>query len=108
MRRTDLGSMPWLTAHSMYFLVLGEMGLPGASLEYYKINYQYQRYFPLSRYNTLMLNAAKLREIGFLIQKSGKKAGCFISDPLPPVNASLVFGGCNDALAACMAWEAAG
>lgn len=34
----------------------GEMGLPGASLEYYKINYQYQRYFPLSRHNTLMLN----------------------------------------------------
>ena len=27
--RHDLGSMPWLTAHSMYFLVLGEMGLPG-------------------------------------------------------------------------------
>lgn len=27
--RRDLGSMPWLTAHSMYFLVLGEMGLSG-------------------------------------------------------------------------------
>lgn len=27
--RRDLGMMPWLTAHSMYFLVLGEMGLPG-------------------------------------------------------------------------------
>lgn len=27
--RKDLGNMPWLTAHSMYFLVLGEMGLPG-------------------------------------------------------------------------------
>jgi probable O-glycosylation ligase (exosortase A-associated) len=23
------GSMPWLTAHSMYFLVIGELGLPG-------------------------------------------------------------------------------
>jgi outer membrane protein insertion porin family len=34
----------------------GEMGLPGASLEYYKVNYQYQRYFPLSRHYTLMLN----------------------------------------------------
>jgi len=34
----------------------GEMGLPGASLEYYKINYQYQRYFPISRHYTLMVN----------------------------------------------------
>ena len=34
----------------------GEMGLPGASLEYYKINYQYQRYFPISRHYTLMIN----------------------------------------------------
>lgn len=25
----DLGPMPWLTAHSSYFLVLGELGLPG-------------------------------------------------------------------------------
>lgn len=25
----DLGPMPWLTAHSTYFLVLGELGLPG-------------------------------------------------------------------------------
>ena len=53
--------------------------------------------------NTLMLNAAKLREIGYIFQKSGKKIGCFISSPLPPVNASLVFGGCDDALAACIA-----
>ena len=34
----------------------GEMGLPGASLEYYKINYQYQRYFPISRHYTVMIN----------------------------------------------------
>ena len=53
--------------------------------------------------NTLMLNAGKLKEIGYVFQKSAKKIGCFISDPLPPVNASLVFGGCDDALAACMA-----
>lgn len=25
----DVGSMPWLTAHSMYFLVIGELALPG-------------------------------------------------------------------------------
>jgi outer membrane protein insertion porin family len=34
----------------------GEMGLPGASLEYFKVNYQYQRYFALTRHNSLMLN----------------------------------------------------
>ena len=28
-RPPDAGSMAWLTAHSMYFLVLGELGLPG-------------------------------------------------------------------------------
>jgi O-antigen ligase len=28
-RPTDVGNMPWLTAHSMYFLVLGELALPG-------------------------------------------------------------------------------
>jgi outer membrane protein insertion porin family len=33
-----------------------EVGLPGGDLEYYKANYQYQRYFPLTRYMTLMLN----------------------------------------------------
>lgn len=35
---------------------LGETGLPGGSLKYYKASYQYQRYFPLSRHYTLMLN----------------------------------------------------
>lgn len=35
---------------------ISELGLPGASLEYYKLSYQYQRYIPLSRHNTLMLN----------------------------------------------------
>lgn len=33
-----------------------EIGLPGGDLEYYKLNYQYQRYFPLTRNYTLMLN----------------------------------------------------
>jgi outer membrane protein insertion porin family len=33
-----------------------EVGLPGGSLQYYKMNYQYQRYFPLTRHYTLMLN----------------------------------------------------
>jgi len=35
---------------------IAEVGLPGASLEYYRLTYQYQRYFPLTRYYTLMLN----------------------------------------------------
>ena len=35
---------------------IGEVGLPGGSLQYYKATYQYQRYFPLTRYYTLMLN----------------------------------------------------
>ena len=33
-----------------------EFGLPGGSLHYYKLNYQHQRYFPLSRDFTLLLN----------------------------------------------------
>jgi outer membrane protein insertion porin family len=35
---------------------IAEIGLPGASLQYYKLSYQYQRYFPLTRHYTLMLN----------------------------------------------------
>ncbi|MDH3315865.1 MAG: outer membrane protein assembly factor BamA [Gammaproteobacteria bacterium] len=34
----------------------GEVGLPVADLEYYKVSYKYQRYFPLTRTFTLMLN----------------------------------------------------
>jgi len=33
-----------------------EVGMPGPSLNYYRASYQYQRYFPLSRSYTLMLN----------------------------------------------------
>jgi len=38
-----------------------EVGLPGGSLNYYRANYQYQRYFPISRVYTLMLNG----ELGY-------------------------------------------
>ena len=38
-----------------------EIGLPGASLHFYKANYQYQRFLPFSRDFTLMLNG----EFGF-------------------------------------------
>ena len=34
-----------------------EVALPGATLEFFKLNYQHQRYFPISRDFTLMLNA---------------------------------------------------
>ncbi len=39
----------------------GEVGLPLADLEYYKLSYRYQRYFPLSQTYTLMVNG----EIGY-------------------------------------------
>ena len=38
-----------------------EVGLPGGDLEYFKATYQYQRYFPLTRLYTLMVNG----EIGY-------------------------------------------
>src|SRR6185369_9846280 len=38
-----------------------EVGTPLGTLEYYKLTYQYQRYFPLTRYVTFMLNG----EIGY-------------------------------------------
>jgi outer membrane protein insertion porin family len=34
----------------------GEIGLPIADLQYYKFYYQYQRYFPLTRYTSFMVN----------------------------------------------------
>jgi len=34
----------------------GEMGLPGGTLHYYKLNYQHQWYHPIARDYTLMLN----------------------------------------------------
>ncbi len=36
--------------------VSGEFGLPGGSLNYYKLSYQHSRYFPLTRDLTLLLN----------------------------------------------------
>jgi Fe-S oxidoreductase len=52
--------------------------------------------------NTMLANAAKLNEIGFIIKKSGKKVGCFISNPLPPVSAALLNGGCDKELRAAV------
>ncbi len=36
--------------------VYGEVGMPGGTLKYYKLNYQHQWFYPLSRDYTLMLN----------------------------------------------------
>lgn len=44
-----------------YQRVYGEVGTPVGDLEYYKLNYQYQRYWELSSTFTLMLNG----EIGY-------------------------------------------
>src|SRR5262249_55109303 len=38
-----------------------EVGTPAGPLEYYKLTYQYQRYFPLTRYIAFMLNG----EVGY-------------------------------------------
>lgn len=52
--------------------------------------------------DTLMSNSAKLKEIGFILEQSGKKIGCFCSNPLPPVSAALINGGCESELADAM------
>jgi len=51
---------------------------------------------------TIMANAPKLQEIGFLMQKSGKRIGCFMNDPLPPVDTALLNAGCSGLLEECM------
>jgi outer membrane protein insertion porin family len=48
-------SLIYPTAGTLH-LASGEAGLPVADLEYYKISYKYQRYFPLTRTFTVMLN----------------------------------------------------
>jgi outer membrane protein insertion porin family len=44
-----------------YHRASAEVGLPGGTLKYYKTSYQYQRYFPLTRIYTLMVNG----EVGY-------------------------------------------
>ncbi len=48
-------------------------GLPGGTLRYYRANYQYQRYFPLTRTTTLLWNG----EIGYGDGYSGKSLPFF-------------------------------
>ncbi len=52
--------------------------------------------------NTILHNSAKLSEIGFLLKKSGTPIGCFISQPLPPVEEILLSAGRQDVLAGCI------
>ena len=52
--------------------------------------------------NSILYNSAKLSEIGFIVQKRGGKIGCFISNPLPPVDETLISGGRQDVLAGCV------
>ena len=63
-----------------YHRVSGEVGLPGGPLKYYKTSSNYQRYFPLTRLYTLMLNG----EIGYGDGYAGK--------PLPFFRNFLVGG----------------
>jgi len=51
---------------------------------------------------SIITNSNKLKEIGFLIQKSGKKVGCFINDPLPPVDTTLLSAGYQEVLEDCL------
>jgi outer membrane protein insertion porin family len=48
-------SFMWPTRGS-FQRVLGEVGLPGATLTYYRLAYQFQHYYPISRDYTLFFN----------------------------------------------------
>jgi len=52
--------------------------------------------------NSLLSNAPKLKEIGYVLQQNARKTGCFIGDPLPPVSAALINGGCQEELKTCI------
>ena len=51
---------------------------------------------------SIIANQSKLKELGFLIQKSGKKIGCFMNDPLPPVDTTLLNAGYQEVLEDCI------
>lgn len=63
--RTLLGSVGWsrdrrdsviYPTTGAYQRVYGDVGLPGGNMRYYRLQYQYQRFWPLSRSLTLMTN----------------------------------------------------
>jgi Fe-S oxidoreductase len=51
---------------------------------------------------SIMVKGAKLKELGFLIKKSGRRVGYFGENPLPPVEAALLNGGCQEVLEASL------
>lgn len=51
---------------------------------------------------SILANSSRLQEIGFLVQKSGAKIGCFSREPLPPIDATLLSAGCQEQLEECM------
>ena len=52
--------------------------------------------------NSILYNSAKLNEIGFIVKKSGRKIGCFITSPLSSVDETLISSGRQDVLAGCV------
>jgi outer membrane protein insertion porin family len=56
-----------------YHRAFADSGIPGGSLRYYRANYQYQRYFPLTRETTFMWNT----ELGYGGGYSGKRLPFF-------------------------------
>jgi Fe-S oxidoreductase len=46
----------------------------------------------------ILNDGPKLKEIGYLLQKSGKRIGCFSREPLPPVDTTLLNSGAWDIL----------
>lgn len=51
---------------------------------------------------SLLTNRTKLRELGFLMQKSGKRVGYFSQNPLPPIDTILLNGGYQGVLEKCI------
>ena len=56
-----------------YQRVFADGGMPGGTLRYYRMNYQYQRYFPVTRETTVMWNA----ELGYGRGYGGKRLPFF-------------------------------
>jgi Fe-S oxidoreductase len=51
---------------------------------------------------TIIANPGKLHEIGFILEKSGRRIGCFMNKPLPPVDTALLNAGFAGQLEECI------
>jgi outer membrane protein insertion porin family len=65
--KDDRDSVIYTTKGSVH-RTFGEIGLPGGDLQFYKANYQYQKFIPVTREVTLLLNG----EFGFGDGYAGK------------------------------------